>query len=680
MAARQHEGTGSVSRRSFVAAAGAAALAAAAASSALASEPPAGGPGGEPPAGGPGGEPPAGGMPEGGAGGNAPTGGVGANATGQRAEGQIGSFSAGGAEDYEYDAALYVTADGIDAEKSSTDRISAGTYDAAGAEGIVIDDATAGDNGVIVVGAPYAIEGATIDLLTDADGSNTSDFTGRGSAVAAFGQGAVVEMDNTTIHTSGVATMPVLIDDGATVTMRGCTLASDGGTLSADYLNSPDQASMVCPPWILGIMGTSRCTNLLGDNSTLNALDCATSAGAWAVLSVDSGSQAYLNAYNTSLTLDNADESAAAPLQAAGGQIAETLDNPYTANYGSGYATYAIGNAVETFAGCELNVGTYATIFTGGSALYTALEAGASYDLMNGLGEVTGTYEAAEDKPTVINSDTFGFMAHQGTNALTIEKGTQVNSGFATFLVKTGSSQEQLTATVDDAQISNGGVLIQVMDNDDATNGGMMSADDARNTNGGGMNFIPEHVEQAGFTLDAGQANDGTVQAFTFTNGAYTGNVYNASGSDAAIAASRLAPTTLRVNLGAGATLTGAVAPTAAIHVTYEGSVEVRDAYQGVAFDDADKAAEFAAAYQNTDFDISHYFDIGQVANLVNDNGGNAIEVALTDDAVWNVSATSSVTSLAIEGAATVVVPDGVTLTVAGTPYSGVTLAAGDIA
>ena len=390
--------------------------------------------------------------------------------------------------------------------------------------------------------------------------------------------------------------MPIFAASGATVTIRNSTLQSDGGTLSSEYLNTPSQTLMVAPPWILGIMGTSRCTNMMGDNTTTNVIDSVTSAGAWAVLSTDAGSDMALNVFGTTLTLNNADESAAAPLQAEGGEISETLDNPYTVNYGSGYGTYAIGNAVETFAGATINVGTYATIFTGGSATYTALEAGATYELTNAAGENTATYTATEDKTTEIHSDTFGFMAHQGSNAIAIEKGTVVESGYATFLVKSGSSNETLTATVDDATITNGGVMIQVMDNDDATNGGMMDADDPENTNGGSQNFKPYHTEDAGFNTDAASAS-GTVQTFTFTNGDYTGNIYNASGSDG------LEGNTLNVTFGEGATYSGAIASTAAIHVTYDGSQAVK-ANGGYAFDDEETAAAFAEQYQNTSFTI----------------------------------------------------------------------------
>ena len=644
---------------------------------------------GEPPQGGPGGTPPEGMTPPdgmgglgrpGGPGGKPPEGAPGDAPGGQQSqvEGQLGSWSMGGTDadsiggdDYAYDAALYITSDGIDAEKSATERISSGEYDDSTATGIVIDDSKSGHNGILVVDADYTISDATIDMLTDADGSDTCDFSGKGTAIAAFGDDANVTVEDSTIHTSGVATMPIFADSGATVTIRNSTLQSDGGTLSSEYLNTPSQTLMVAPPWILGIMGNSRCSNMMGRDTTTNVIDSETSAGAWAVLSTDAGDDMYLNVYNSSLTLNNADESAAAALQAEGGQISETLDNPYTVNYGSGYGTYVIGRAVETFAGAEINVGTYATIFTGGSATYTALEAGETYELKNHAGETTATYEATEDKVTEIHSDTFGFMAHQNENSITVEKGTVVDSGYATFLVKTGASNQVLTASVDDAQITNGGVLIQVMDNDDTTNGGMMDADDPENTNGGSQNFKPYHTEEAGFNTDEASAS-GTVQTFTFTNGDYTGNIYNASGSDG------LEGNTLNVTFNEGAVYSGAIASTAAIHVTYDGSQAVK-ANGSYAFDDADEAEAFAEQYQNTSFTIEEYWSIGQVANMVNDNGGNAVNVTLTGDAVWNVTGTSLIASLTVEEDAQVIVPDGITLTVNGTEYTDCILTADSI-
>ena len=623
--------------------------------------------------GGPGGTPPE--KPDGRPGGHGVAPG---NAPGRQqshVEGQLGSWSMGGTnadgiegDDYAYDAALYVTADGISEEKSGTDRITSGSYDAQSVSGIVISDSESGHNGILVYNTDYTISNAEITILTDADGSDTCDFSGKGTAIAAFGSDANVTITDSTIHTAGVATMPIFADEGATVTVQSSVLQSDGGTLNSDYLNTPTQTLMVAPPWILGIMGNARCSNMMGRDTTTNVIDSETSAGAWAVLSTDAGDDMYLNVYNSSLTLNTADESAAAALQADGGQISETLDNPYTVNYGSGYGTYVIGRAVETFAGSDINVGTYATIFTGGSATYTALEAGQTYELKNHAGETTAVYEASEDKVTIVHSDTFGFMAHQNSNTITLEKGTVVDSGYATFLVKTGHSNQTLTAVIDDSAITNGGVLIQVMDNDDATNGGMMSADDPLNTNGGSQNFKPYHTETVGFNTDQASA-DGTVQTFTFTNGEYTGNIYNASGSDG------LNGNSLNATFGAGAQYSGAIASTSAIHVTYDGSVLVKE-NGGYAFDDTEAAATFAEQYQNTNFTINEYWSIGQVANLVNDNGANAINITLTDDAVWQVTGTSLVSSLTIQDQAQVIISAGIVLTVDGTEYTDCVLTA----
>ena len=618
-------------------------------------------------------------MPEGGflGGPGGPGGAPGGAPSGQQehVEGQLGSWSMGGTnaegiegDDYAYDAALYVTADGINEEQSTTDRIVSGTYDALSASGVIINDNESGHNGILVYNTDYTISNAEITMLTDADGSDTCDFSGKGTAIAAFGSDANVTVTDSTIHTAGVATMPIFADEGATVTIKSSVLQSDGGTLNSDYLNTPTQTLMVAPPWILGIMGNARCSNMMGWDTTTNVIDSETSAGAWAVLSTDAGDDMYLNVYNSSLTLNNADESASAALQAESGQISETLDNPYTVNYGSGYGTYVIGRAVETFAGSEINVGTYATIFTGGSATYTALEAGQTYELKNHAGETTAVYEAAEDKVTTIHSDTFGFMAHQNSNTITLEKGTVVDSGYATFLVKTGSSDQVLTATIDDTVITNGGVLIQVMDNDDATSGGMMSTDDPLNTNGGSQNFKPYHTENAGFDNNIATA-DSEVQTFTFTNGSYTGNIYNASGSGG------LEGNTLKVTFGSGATYSGAIASTSAIHVTYEGSVLVKE-NGGFAFDNWEEACAFANEYQNTYFTINEYWSIGQVANYVNDNAANVIDIMLEDGAVWQVTGTSLIHSLTISGDSSVIIPEGVVLTVNGTAYTDCVLTA----
>ena len=596
---------------------------------------------------------------------------------GGSAEGAIGSFTMGGTnadsaagDDYAYDAALYVTAEGVNDAKSTPDRMSEGAFDGKTAAGIIIRDSASGHNGILAENAGFAITDAVIELITGADGRDTCDFSGKGTAIAAFGSGAKVTVENTVVHTAGVATMPVFADNGATLTLKGCTLQSDGGTIYREYLNTPDQSLMVAPPWILGIMGTSRCMNIMGSGTTVNVMDTEASAGAWAVLSTDYGSNMTLNVINSSAVLKNADESAAAPLQAEGGQISETLDNPYSVRYGSGYGLFMIGGTTENIIGSDIRSGTYIAILAGGTADYTAMESGKTYELKNSAGETTAEYTADADRITELHSDTFGFMSHQGNNKITLEKGTVLETGYASFLVKTGYTSGQSTdAVLDGAEVTNGGVMIQVMDNDDTTNGGMMAADDPENTNGGVQNFTAVHREEKGFRTEAAAA-DASAQYFTFRNGTYSGNIYNASGSDG------LKGSTLNVTFGAGTEYSGAAASTAAIHVTWEGSSALKE-NGGYAFDSAEEADAFATRYQNCEFTINEYWSIGQVANLVNSNGTNVIHITLTDDAVWKVTGTSLIESLTIGENARVTVPAGITLTVGGTDYTDCELAAG---
>ena len=109
------------------------------------------------------------------------------------------------------------------------------------------------------------------------------------------------------------------------------------------------------------------------------------------------------------------------------------------------------------------------------------------------------------------------------------------------------------------------------------------------------------------------------------------------------------------------------------LSTTQDGSLKVKE-NGGYAFDDAETAAAFAETYQNTYFTINEYWNIGQVANLVNSNGANQIHIALTDDAVWNVTGTSLIESLTISDNAQVMVPAGITLTVGDIAYTDCTL------
>lgn len=377
-----------------------------------------------------------------------------------------------------------------------------------------------------------------------------------------------------------------------------------------------------------------------------------------------------MNVYDSSITILNQDESLI-PFQAYGGQV-QALDNPYTTRFGSGYGAYSIGAAVETYRGATIQVGTMANIFTGGTATYGALKAGETYTLESGSGNADIAYTATEDKNTVIESDTQGFMIHQNTNTLNVLEGTVVNSAYTGVLMKTGSSSASVNATFADSQLNAGnGVLVQLIDNDDALLGGMDSS--------GG--FYETYHETPGF-LTAPEASDGSTASetadmgpgsvpstgsetanFTFNNMELQGNMYNAGGWYGGL-------TGIPMNITLeDTTLNGAIATTTAIHVSYDGAVAYADR-DGVAFDDDDEAAAFADKYQASEFSISEYWTVGQVANKIAYSNSNVINVAMSGDSVWNVESTSMINSLTLSDNAKVVVPADVSLMINGTEYT----------
>ena len=643
-------------------------------------------------------------------------------------------------DDYAFAPVVYVSDNAYDAQKSlAGDKAALDNGTLANAQ-ITIEQA--GVNGVVVNNSSVELDNATITVnAPEADGSTTCDFSGLGAALAVYGSSDVA-VRNSTLSATGVANLAAFCDNGARLLLDNVSLSSAGGTLYENYVNSPSQPLMVAPPWILGIMGTSRGTNMMGSNSTMTVIDSTASASNWAVLSTDSGSNMYLNVVNTNMELTGSD----APFQA--GNVFNVA-NPYTAR--SGYGTYAIGNAHETFLGVHMNVGTYATIFTGGSAYYGNLAAGQSYDLSAADGSTHTTYTAQEDVKTVIESDTFGFMAHQGTNTVDID-GATVHSAYTGFLIKSGNNAAITVRGGADVRADNG-ILVQAMDNDDSTT----SYDNAADA------FGTTHEEYAGFPTEAvataqagspnemgtenasgsgsgeppsggpGSSSSGSGSSEPPSNGASSGSgggpdgpgggsgsgsgeppsgeppaggpggdqgnagganrssysiqdtalegcIYNGIGWNANnLSAGNVSAMTLDVNLTGTATLRGAIASTSCIHVSYDGQQYLKE--NGItAFDNAEEAARFAESYQLTSFTKAEYFNIGQVANLVSANGLNDINVSLSDDAVWTVSDTSLIASLAIANNAQVIVEPGVTLTVGGTSYAEGTYTAADFA
>ncbi|MGB9661075.1 MAG: S-layer homology domain-containing protein [Moorellaceae bacterium] len=532
----------------------------------------------------------------------------------------LGSYKGRGGE--EYRAALYVDNTGIVAERSVTEAIQGGAYDDEKAEGIKVESTGDNFNGVIVNGAAYTIKDSEFDFLSDSDGSNVSDFTGFGAVISAFND-AKVTLDNVNIYTEGVARPGIFTDSGSDTLVKDSNITVMGGTLYEGYVNTADQTKMVAPPWVLGITGNARATNLMGEYSSITVVNSNVTANQWGVLSSDTGSDMLMTVVDSTLTLKG-----------------EGQNDPFSENYGSGYGSYIIGNAQEYFYGVTFNVGTYASILREGKAVY------ASSDFTNGyvkegsidiippgqevpvFTDITGS-----GRKTVINSDAFGFMAH-GSGTLIITDGTEVNTDNAAFLIKNGNVDIEVT---DGARINTGdGILLQMIDDDDQIVGATFGDD------GSGPIFNTDFYEEEGYPgidypVTINTDNRNTVN-FYANAVELKGNLYNGTGYfKGMFGPGNQAADILNVTLD-NAKLEGAISSTSVIHVDENGN-------------------------QNTHFTINEYYYLGHVANKEFYNGGNDVNVTLKNGAVWNVTGKSVLKSLSIDGASSVVAPEGYTLT-----------------
>lgn len=508
--------------------------------------------------------------------------------------------------------ALFVTKDGVAQDKSVTAAVQGGAYDDAGADGIAIESRSDDFSAVIVDGGTYAIKNAKISMPTAGRGENVCDFAGLGSVVAAF-NGAKVEIDHCEIATEGVAKCSVYADNGADVLIRNTKLSVMGGKLYDGYVNSADFNFMVATPWVLGIMGNARGTNIMGNKTTMALVDSEVKARNWGVLSTDNGEGNLLAVIDSTLT-------------AVGGE--DDRKNPYHKTWGSGYGTYILG-ADEDFRGVTINAGTYVGIAREGNAVYRS-----SRGPIKVVSARTGeTVYEGEGKGEIsrLNSDGFGIMAHDAAE-LTLTDGTVMTTENAAFLLRAGGVKIRVE---DGAEVHvRDGVLVQVIDDDDATVGVNWHGEKE-------LEFHTEFREKEGWPSENGQISSlmpppdpsdmppppppGEEMPapqfdvrFAASDVTLTGDLYNGSGYYGQPAKQ------LYVTLGKGAALTGAISATETIHVDENGR-------------------------QNTFFTSEQYYYLGHVANRVFFNGDNAVEVVLEAGSVWNVTGEGILTSLTVQ-------------------------------
>ncbi len=544
-------------------------------------------------------------------------------------------------------------------------------------------------NPIVVNKSDATIKGATI-VAGNADGKDNSegrndinDFVGYGTAVNIYGDSVTTgggadangQMGGTTetnatyktiidmteggsITTYGVARPAVAVDNGGDVIIKGDgndktqEISVNGGTLYDGFKNTADTVKMVSPPWVLGVVGNSRATNMLGKGSTMVVQDADVYAKSWGALSTDSGSNPFLYAINSNISMDTTSDDA------------------------SGYGTYAIGNAQEYFLGSTFNVPTYLTIAANGdnnNITLGATKKGQKITTQKAVWKDNvqsiidyGTVTASETRETVVNSENFG-VDIWGQATVNVNDATEFHTTSAAFLIKSASSVVNISkdATIDASIDANAkaesklngtsyGVVYQIIDNEDAAAAGIsfpegyagpVFSDAEYSEAEGWLEASTASGDQGGQQPggapggDMGEAPDGqpggapdgapggaaqkTTSVLNISDDDLKGNIYNGSGyyGDGQ---------ELTVNIKNGASVTGAISATTIKHTTDGGKT------------------------QNTSIKEADYDQIGHVMNKPSYNGSNDVIVNVEKGGTWVADGTSIITKLTIADGATV--------------------------
>lgn len=301
------------------------------------------------------------------------------------------------------------------ASKSVAAAVLSGKVGATTASDVRIESRGERFNGIIVDGnGSYTIDHPIIDLT----GNGGNDFAGFGAAIMATGN-ADLTLERPIIRTHGAIRPALFVGGASTVRVNDAEIEVSNGTLPPDYRFTVDVGKMMEVPWMLGLSGNARATNLV-ENGTVRYNRSHIRVQGWGAMSTD------VTTHTRMFVTDS---------------LIEAVD--------SGYGAYSIGDSVDTF--------DHSVIRTADIGAIMAAE-----------GSVTFT------NGTLVESDRYGVMMHSGTGGgtLTIDKGSLLRARQTAIQVKGIGT----TIVVDDASVvSDSGVILQSMENDDPFLKAMMS-------------------------------------------------------------------------------------------------------------------------------------------------------------------------------------------------------------
>jgi hypothetical protein len=442
----------------------------------------------------------------------------------------------------------------------------------------------------------------------------------------ATGKDTKLILDGARIKTRGAVRTGVVATRNSTVIVKNSTIQTMNGVLPADYVPNVDLGKMLAVPWMLGLSGNCRATNLLGTNTTATYINSSISSESWGVLSADGDDET-----QEPVEKDNREQKLIA--------INSRITNTGKVGYGNYFTAY--------YYGCEINVGDYASI---GGATYAASDpetiARLNSDYKFGL--TTEELNALPRTGTHVTSGRFGMMLRGNAR---IMDDTVFDTEKAIFLIK-GNSAEIAVDGARGARLNpKNGIIIQIMENDDPMR----------------INAIyhesPDPVKAKGFDVTA--VNKSDVVA-TFSNITLKGDFYNGFPGGAGS----------NDMMGGGAPDGDTGGPEAPPGSDDGGPGGMPGAAAGINMVlNLDKSnitgiiTASRARHAKETITAEEYLMLGEVTNTPGPAVNNGVVVSL-NGSTWAVTGTSYLTSLTIAEGSAVTAPKGfkVTMTVEGSP------------
>ena len=308
-------------------------------------------------------------------------------------------------------SALYVENSAVVPEKSVLAAVVGGNLEDGRAEGISISSCEDDFNGVVVMGdGEYILDSPEIHFR----GNGSNDFIGQGAGVMAADH-AKLTVNNAHLTTYGAARGTIFGGGYGTLEVNDSVIEAKPGVLPADYADSIQPGEMRCVPWMLGLRGNCRATNL-ADYTTAYFNRCKLTSESWGVMSTDGVEhvRSYIKDCEIAITGE------------------------------SGYGAFALLDTEVTLDHSTIDVPDYGMVSS---------MANATFIVKNG---------------TAINAGRFGGMSYRLVDGLfRVEPGCEIHAGETAFLTKGCPCTYEL----ENAEITTGnGVLLQMMDTDDPFN------------------------------------------------------------------------------------------------------------------------------------------------------------------------------------------------------------------